>query len=229
MWPVSPARTPASSTKSAPLHVDMRFPDVSVPNLEPTTKLVEEERTLSEVKRERDQAWKRAQSLEHSLEIERHTSRAVATEAVEAEAMWEARVAELMSELAQSESRLQSRHLVDQEQRQHVQEHLLQDIHDKMMVAVCQGEELKQSLFQQRCQYSSPSVESSCRGSASIPLQPCSWFATQGTPCNHARENAQLLERLLLVTEQLQTAEAAKKLSAQIGGCRNTLKCFRRL
>ena len=168
---------------------------------------------FEEVKRERDQAWTRARSLERSLEIERHTARAVAREAVEAQEIWEAKAFELMTELAEAQSRLQHRQLVPQER-------LLQDIHDKMQLAVFQGQELKQSLLHRRP--GSASTESSCRGSASIPLQPCSWFATQGTPCNHERENAELLERLLYVTEELHDVEAAKEASAIQAGWERT-------
>ena len=177
----SPARSPASAVDGRSKAEDFRglyagVPGVSLPSMITSERLPTSE--LSEVQQERDQAWKRAQSLERTLEIERHTSRAVATEAVEAQETWESRVAELMNELAASESRLQQYHLLEQEHRNFASKHrLMQDLYEKMLPTVCQ---------------------------------------TQGVPpCDHAKENVALLERLLEVTEELQSASEAKKTSAK--------------
>jgi hypothetical protein len=139
---------------------------------------------LRDAQRDRDAAWARAEALEQSLEIERLTSRAVATEAIEFRER-EARIAQLMGDATSEFASFHS-------------EPLAKDLHP---------------LFAQ----SSPSdsghfyaPESSFRGSGKVPLQPCAWFATQGTPCDHERENAELLERLLDVTEKLQSAEEAE-------------------
>ncbi|CAE6919562.1 unnamed protein product [Symbiodinium natans] len=181
---------------------DSGVPEVDVPCLnEPAEKLTASE--LCEVKRERDQAWKRAQSLEHSLEIERHTSRAVATEAVEAQEIWEARVAELMSELAES-SRLH--HKYHNFVGEHQEHRHAPCIHEKMLLAVCQGEELKRR-SPPHCPYRSPSSE--CLQTRSFVSQ----GTIQGAPC-HTRENAEVLERLLHITEELQGESAEKEASA---------------
>ena len=177
----SPARSPASAVDGRSKAEDFRglyagVPGVSLPSMITSERLPTSE--LCEVQQERDQAWKRAQSLERTLEIERHTSRAVATEAVEAQETWESRVAELMNELAASESRLQQYHLLEQEHRNFASKHrLMQDLYEKMLPTVCQTQSV--------------------------------------SPCDRAKENVALLERLLEVTEELQSASEAKKTSAK--------------
>ncbi|CAE7033915.1 unnamed protein product [Symbiodinium sp. KB8] len=97
---------------------------------------------------------------------------------LEAQETWESKVAELMDELAASESRLQQYHFLEQEHRNFASKHrLMQDLYEKMLPTVCQ---------------------------------------TQGVPpCDHAKENVVLLERLLEVTEELQSANEAQKASTK--------------